>query len=343
MRQHGENRIVHPTYPFSYAYNRNGIAYTSIHKERRSTDIVWDEENFEDITEILDDRANEHKLIATGKAKYWKDLYITFARFKNIESVKNAAQAIITRDFLLTDKATAWKMIQDFMIDNSRSPNTRNQYLSLLSSVFKFGIREGLCPFDPTNTMDKLKENKRAVPGEKDVEVLVADLKSYPIKTQYYIRLILLSGLRIQEAMNIRYEDYDQEFLTIHGKGDRERYFPLYPFPEIYELLNEINDKFGKHGWIFGSRYDAGRYNTMRRTALTRKTFINFHLLRKFRENELVFKLKVDKDIVAKMFGHTINIQNKHYMKEGFAKDEMKKYFGEPKIIVEDVVVVSKI
>ena len=129
------------------------------------------------------------------------------------------------------------------------------------------------------------------------------------------------SGVRINEALTIYWSDVnDKRILIRQGKGDTQREIPLAPFPALRETLKALETlRGGKEGKLFTWTAYA-ILQLWLRDALVELGIPaggrSFHSIRKWFENHLLNQMMLPAHITAQILGHTVAIQQKHYLKK---------------------------
>ena len=105
---------------------------------------------------------------------------------------------------------------------------TRKRRLIALRSFLRFAQRERWIAFDLAATVDlpKLPERLPKPLENDDRERLVAGLTASSLKDhrdKAFILLLLSTGARISEVLNLDRSDWGADRLIVRGKGDRER------------------------------------------------------------------------------------------------------------------------
>ncbi len=130
-----------------------------------------------------------------------------------------------------------------------------------------------------------MKPKKIVVIPEKEMIQILEGLKEKNRKHYQVIFLLLATGFRVSELLNLDFKDIDlkNNIISVENtKCDRTDYFPIYP--ELREfLLNEFPNRIGKlfdyksrHSLNFFKRYlkDAGfrhySLHTLRKTFISR-------------------------------------------------------------------------
>ena len=182
-------------------------------------------------------------------------------------------------------------------------PATTNREISAISSIYGYFMREGLISSNPTKF-----ENRKKIPERIPNTIPMSDIKNAwrwaqgPIKD--IIGLLATTGARIQEVLDLKWQDID--FTTcaikIHGKGERERI--VYTAPDVLERLKTLLPHARKEFRIFyWTQREARRviYDMLR--PFTRARQISPHAIRHTYATELA-KGGVNVATIAKLLGH---------------------------------------
>jgi integrase len=105
---------------------------------------------------------------------------------------------------------------QDWLLDTGRTPHTAREVLKRLSGVMQAAVRQGLVPFNPVRSVDRVP-----IPASDDVQALI------PVQLEQLVagftgrdRVIVLLcghlGLRPLEARKALWSDLEGSTLTIH-------------------------------------------------------------------------------------------------------------------------------
>jgi site-specific recombinase XerD len=180
---------------------------------------------------------------------YRKDLeHFTHWMQKNIEG---ARWSTITRD-IIDQYVTA--QAQDGL-----SPATTNRRLSAISGLYNYMKRQGYDVHNPCRFESRRKQ-AQTVPNT----IPVADLKrAYEQAggvTKVMIGLLSTTGMRIQELLDLNYEDIDFEdnSIRVSGKGKKERI--VYTTESILDTLRAVRTYYNASGKIFTFDQRQARY-----------------------------------------------------------------------------------
>ncbi|MDX9791268.1 MAG: tyrosine-type recombinase/integrase [Candidatus Kapaibacterium sp.] len=121
-----------------------------------------------------------------------------------------------------------------WMHDKSYKKNTLKLRMSALRSFLKYCYKNEYIDKNPAISISSIKSDKRlpAFLVENEVTEIVAkfDDSSYKsIRSLALIELLYGSGLRISEALNLKFNDinFSDKIIKVTGKGNRERIVPL--------------------------------------------------------------------------------------------------------------------
>ena len=133
------------------------------------------------------------------------------------------------------------------------SSRTRGQYLSHLSTFYKWAIDRGLTDFDPTAGIQRPKQ-PRGIPRPVEHDDAVRAIAVAGPRMRAWLLLAVLAGLRAVEIARLDAGDVGADVLRLDGKGGAERRVPLHPLvadalaeaPPPYGLTaSRISDKVG--------------------------------------------------------------------------------------------------
>ncbi len=163
--------------------------------------------------------------------------------------------------------------------------NTLRHYLTLLHSFFKWAIEHKIFTEQPVGKGDFPK--KEAVEydllSEQEIEKVLSgkippdSMSATSVRNRALIILVLTSGVRVSELINLRIGDLDfkKHIITVrHGKGDKKR---AVTFPSLSEGFTEeyLNSRHGANGapktaFLFDHIGDDGKAHQFTRQNITR-------------------------------------------------------------------------
>lgn len=118
--------------------------------------------------------------------------------------------------------------------EGGRSPRTVARHLAALRGLLRFAVRAGYRRDDPTDGVQIRVPNNRLprVLGQADAGAMAdgaGEPSRCPLRDTALIELLYGCGLRVSEAAGLRAAqiNLDAGFLTVLGKGNKERVVPL--------------------------------------------------------------------------------------------------------------------
>lgn len=131
--------------------------------------------------------------------------------------------------------------------DSGKGSATRARHLASIRGLCKFMLMEGIITEDPVENRSTPKGWKRIpkVLGIEDVETLLSRPEGkYSLRDSAILEIFYSSGLRVSELVNIKIRDINFEagFITIMGKGSKERVVPVneYTLGTIKKYIEEL-------------------------------------------------------------------------------------------------------
>ncbi len=143
------------------------------------------------------------------------------------------------------------KHIQDYFSDrqkNNIGSSTQARILTSLHSFYQYLIANQLIKKDPTEQLShpKLEKKLPVFLNIKEVEKLLEAPSGSSLIGQRDRAMLELSyscGLRVSELINLSYHNINlkEEFIRIHGKGNKERVLPMGEIAIDYLMKYETN------------------------------------------------------------------------------------------------------
>ncbi len=136
-------------------------------------------------------------------------------------------------------EAIAREHIQDWLVqgyDEQLAAATLARRLSALKSLFKFAIRQKLCPENPAAGIRAPKLGKRlpkTLPQQQTQALLEATNRKFDERELALLALLYGCGLRVSEAVGLNLEDVSLNHkqqageVRVLGKGNKERIVPM--------------------------------------------------------------------------------------------------------------------
>jgi integrase/recombinase XerD len=116
------------------------------------------------------------------------------------------------------------------------TPQTVNGDLRAIKAFTRWLVREGFRNDNPTQDIEKLKEpiHYPRTLSDEQVVALVNTIAKHShtfsgLRDLTFVCLLLDTGLRLSEALNLKLSDIDlsQGFVRVIGKGNKERFVPI--------------------------------------------------------------------------------------------------------------------
>ncbi len=309
-------------YNIGCLYLRNDVYYTYIKGERLATPYRTNQKI--EALKLLDSRIE--KFLNPTKIDTLSGLIDEFLATKKKLDKDIAHRYILAfkltlpNDCQLDDIPYIRRMIRKYINTNNHKNTYQNKILKQTRSLFIFAIEEGMMSVNPIKKDMYLKDDSNRRPFTKEeVESIIENLD----KNKHHLaadlcRFIKITGCRIREAIDIRLTDIEEDFITIHGKGAEIRFFPLFAYPNLKELIEKVKIKHSKE-YLFGVRSYSKLQYRIRRAVQELGIEIeygNFHSIRKYAENDMIFNQNIPNRLVLSIIGHTRDIQDKHYLKK---------------------------
>ena len=145
------------------------------------------------------------------------------------------------------------KQIQDYFSyrkDSNISASTQSRMLTCLHSFYQYLADKHNLKFDPTEQLDypKLEKKLPVFLNVQEVERLLEAPSSKSLigqRDRAMLELLYSCGLRVSELINLSYHNINlkDEFIRIHGKGNKERLLPMGEIAIDYLTKYELNSR----------------------------------------------------------------------------------------------------
>jgi len=145
------------------------------------------------------------------------------------------------------------KQIQDYFSyrkDSNISASTQSRMLTCLHSFYQYLSDKQNLKIDPTEQLDypKLEKKLPVFLNVQEVERLLDAPNSKSLfgqRDRAMLELLYSCGLRVSELINLSYHNINlkDEFIRIHGKGNKERLLPMGEIAIDYLTRYELNSR----------------------------------------------------------------------------------------------------
>lgn len=187
--------------------------------------------------------------------------------------------------------------------NKGKKPATTNRSLASIASIYRYFQRENMIENNPVKF-----ESRRKIAETIPNTIPVADIKR-AIKwnagvSKFMLQILLTTGIRLQEMLDMTWEDIDFENnkIRIHGKGQRDR--QVYTTAETLDYLRPHRTQTTAHGKIFYMQQRKAReiiYEALHR--YTRAKQVSPHAIRHTFATELA-KAGLNNTEIKTYLGH---------------------------------------
>ena len=189
-------------------------------------------------TELID-QFIDYYWLSTGASKN------TLAAYRSDLKIFN--KWLAGKSFILINS----KHIQDYFSDrqkNNIGSSTQARILTCLHSFYQYLLANQLIKKDPTEQLShpKLEKKLPVFLNIQEVEKLLEAPSSSSLfgqRDRAMLELLYSCGLRVSELINLSYHNINlkEEFIRIHGKGNKERVLPMGEIAIDYLMKYETN------------------------------------------------------------------------------------------------------
>jgi len=145
------------------------------------------------------------------------------------------------------------KRIQNYFSyrkNSNISASTQSRMLTCLHSFYQYLVAKHNLKIDPTEQLDypKLQKKLPVFLNVQEVERLLEAPSSKSLigqRDRAMLELLYSCGLRVSELINLSYHNINlkDEFIRIHGKGNKERLLPMGEIAIDYLTKYELNSR----------------------------------------------------------------------------------------------------
>lgn len=127
---------------------------------------------------------------------------------------------------------------------------TAGNELRSFSSFFSWLYAEEIIRKNPMARIDKIKQEKTKKEALTELEIEKLRDATDDEKEKFLIELLLSTGCRVSEVVQILLSDIDGERILVHGKGQKDRYVYLNAKAQL-ALSNYIKERNDKNPYLF--------------------------------------------------------------------------------------------
>lgn len=117
-------------------------------------------------------------------------------------------------------------------LESGCKASTINTHLKILKSFFAYGVEEGYISVNPAETIKLLKREKAIFTVFNDNEIV--NMVKYwkgttytATKNKLMISLLVDTGIRVGELCSLLIENVEDDYIKVHGKGNKWRIVPI--------------------------------------------------------------------------------------------------------------------
>lgn len=237
-------------------------------------------------------------------AKCYESDIRTFAKWATT-NLQNARWSTITRDEI--------DMYIEYQATRGQKPATTNRQLSSISSLYKYFQREGLLKENPTK-YESRRKIADTIPNTIPYSEIRSAYNNAEGATKTMIGILATTGIRIQELLDLQWEDIDfhQSTLKVMGKGMKERIVKTQP--EILKDLSSAYELTKPSGNVFRIDQRTARYMIWRALRpYSNAKQLSPHAIRHSMATEMARK-GANATTIANILGHTSISTTQHYI-----------------------------
>ena len=128
--------------------------------------------------------------------------------------------------------------IKRFMVcktEAGRKPQYINDLLKAFKVFFKYCVQEGHIQTDPCAKVQNVKQPKVKIRTFNEDEIrkmlnYYSGRKFTDIRNKTMLAMFFDTGMRLNEVLTLKQEQIHDEYILVHGKGNKERLVPVSPF-----------------------------------------------------------------------------------------------------------------
>lgn len=133
-----------------------------------------------------------------------------------------------------TIRLTQLRKFVEWMNEKDISPRTQARTISGIKSFYKFLLIEEVVENDPTTLLESPKIGRKLpdILTEEEINSLIESIdltRPEGLRNKAMLETLYSCGLRVSELVNLRISNlhFEQEFLKVSGKGEKERLVPI--------------------------------------------------------------------------------------------------------------------
>lgn len=201
-----------------------------------------------------------------------------------------------------------------YNVQRGLKPSTTNRQISAVKALYDYMKREGMIDYNPARYESRRKQAE-TIPNTIPMQDIEASYAEATGTTRVMLGLLMYTGIRIQELLDLRKHDVNTKTgeIIIRGKGMKER--KVITAPDNSQELEEYMKNLRPDSYIFGStsqreaRYEL--HAILKRHSQAKQ--LSPHAIRHTFATE-VAKQGSNVTTLAKMMGHNSIKTTQHYI-----------------------------
>ena len=278
----------------------------------------------------------------------WKQAILDYNHYLNIErglsentidnyirDVKKFVAFLEKKEVYSSPIQITEEFIQEFVYDISKkiSPRSQARIISGLRSFFEYLIFENYRESNPTDLIEAPKTGRKLPDtlSEEEINSLITAIdlsKTEGERNRAMLETMYSCGLRVSELIHLKISDlfFEEGFIKIIGKGNKERFVPIHFRAQKYIILymNEIRVHL-----LVVKGFEDTLFLNRRGKSLSRQMV--FMILK-----ELAIKINLQKKISPHTFRHSFAT---HLLKNGADLRAIQQMLGHESITTTEVYV----
>ena len=278
----------------------------------------------------------------------WKQAILDYNHYLNIErglsentidnyirDVKKFVAFLEKKEVSISPIQITEEFIQEFVYDISKktSPRSQARIISGLRSFFEYLIFENYRESNPTDLIEAPKTGRKLPDtlSEEEINSLITAIdlsKNEGERNRAMLETMYSCGLRVSELIHLKISDlfFDEGFIKIIGKGNKERFVPIHVRAQKYIILymNEIRTHLS-----IVKGFEDTLFLNRRGKSLSRQMVFMFL-------KELAIKINLQKKISPHTFRHSFAT---HLLKNGADLRAIQQMLGHESITTTEVYV----
>jgi len=181
-----------------------------------------------------------------------KSIHTYISYKKNLEVFMDAL-GIVTIEDMKNIKVADVRSHLDAQVDSGLKESSVNAEIRTLKAFVNWLVENSYIEVNPIAGLKLKKEAKTiaTIVTKEERNAMIVSCKS--LKMKLMIALMFYAGLRREEVVNVKLEDFNNGKLTIHGKGRKERVLAIHPY------VLGLKDKYLEHRgnsyeYLFGTQ-----------------------------------------------------------------------------------------